>query len=144
MGAFRNPRTNSASRHRSEKRKKAFDSSSKVLSKLFEFVSCFSQVKIEVTRGHQRSKFPKINVFCQIIVHISKTMIDRTGRTLIFAHASFFFAYVHRFGILVSLRTQTILRMQFLAFLPPAYAKSLVFFCVLRRYSRALPCRREN
>ena len=62
-GGFRNPRTNLALRHRSEKRRKAFDSSFKVLSKLF--ASYFFLVKIEVTRGHQRSNLPKITYFAR-------------------------------------------------------------------------------
>ena len=54
-------------------------------------------------------------------------MILPWDRILIFAYASFF-AYVRHFGIHVSLRTQTIFRAQILAFLPPAYAKSVFLF----------------
>ena len=42
------------------------------------YLDHFSQVKIEVTRGHQSSNFPKISVFHQKIANISKTIIDRT------------------------------------------------------------------
>ena len=47
------PPSNSAPRRRSEKREKAFESSSKIIPKLFQ--SILAQVNIEVTRGHQRS-----------------------------------------------------------------------------------------
>ena len=59
-----------------KKTEKAFDSSSKVLSKLSG--SYFSKVKVEVTKCHQRPFFfSKINIFRQIIVNISKTMIEQ-------------------------------------------------------------------
>ena len=52
-GGVKTPPSYSAPRRRSEKRGKAFESSSKIIPKLFQ--SLFAQVNIEVTRGHQRS-----------------------------------------------------------------------------------------
>ena len=60
-------------------------------------------------------------------------MLDKSSHNFALGPYSYlcvrkFFAYVRQFGIHVSLRTQTICRAQILAFLPPAYAKSVFLF----------------